>query len=73
MTKTAVKLLDVVALAEDLPDEGLRRGDVGTVVEVLEADVFTVEFSDDDGRTYAMPSLRTEQLRPLPYESVEVA
>jgi hypothetical protein len=28
-----IKLLDVVALIEDLPEQGLRRGEVGTVVE----------------------------------------
>ena len=30
-------LLDVVVLARDLPDQGLRRGDLGTVVELPEA------------------------------------
>ena len=28
-----IKLLDVVVLVEDLDSEGLRRGEVGTVVE----------------------------------------
>ena len=28
-----IKLLDVVALTENLESEGLRRGEVGTVVE----------------------------------------
>lgn len=32
-----IKLLDVVALTEDLPDRKLRRGQVGTVVELLDA------------------------------------
>ena len=31
----SIKLLDVVALTVDLPDKGLVRGQVGTVVEEL--------------------------------------
>lgn len=31
----SIQLLDVVALTEDLPQSGLRRGQMGTVVEVL--------------------------------------
>ncbi len=70
---TKVRLLDAVALTEDLPEHGLSRGQVGTVVEVLAPDVFEVEFSDDDGWTYAMLALRAEQLMVLHYEPVEVA
>jgi len=33
--KNKVKLLDVVALTDDLPEHELKRGQVGTVVEVL--------------------------------------
>jgi hypothetical protein len=54
----AIQLLDVVALTEDVPDRGLVRGQVGTVVEDLGAGVFEVEFCDNDGRTYAMFALR---------------
>jgi hypothetical protein len=48
-----MKLLDVVALTEDLPQKGLRRGQVGTIVELLAPRVYEVEFSDLDGKTYA--------------------
>lgn len=65
-----IHLLDVVALVEDLPQEGLYRGQVGTVVEVLAPDVFLVEFSDTSGRTYAMVDLRAEQLMPLIHERI---
>jgi hypothetical protein len=47
-----IELLSTVALMEDVPETGLRRGQVGTV-EVLSAGVYEVEFSDDAGRTYA--------------------
>ena len=30
-----MKLLDIVALTEDEPDKGLRRGQVGAIVETL--------------------------------------
>ena len=63
-----LKLLDVVALTEDLPEEGLKRGQVGTIVEELAPDVYEVEFSDNLGRAYAMLPLRVEQLLLLRYE-----
>ena len=58
-------MLDVVALMVDLPDKGVRRGQVGTIVERLRPNVFEVEFSDDDGRTYAQLALADEQLMVL--------
>jgi len=48
-----MKLLDVVALTEDLPERGLTKGQVGTIVEQLAPEVFEVEFSGLDGKTYA--------------------
>lgn len=67
------KLLDVVALIENLPERGLVRGHVGTIVEVYEPGVFEVEFSDNDGQTYALATLRAEQLMVLHHEPVEIA
>jgi len=63
-----INLLDVVALSENLSERGLSRGQVGTVVEKLDEDTFLVEFSDDDGRTYAMLPLLAAQLIVLHYE-----
>ena len=68
-----IKLLDVVALTEDLPGRGLLRGQVGTVVELLEPAVFEVEFSDNEGRTYATLALRSEQFMLLHHSLVGVA
>ena len=70
---SAINLLEVVALTEDLPDRGLRRGQVGTVVEMLDPGVYEVEFSDDEGRTYATLALRDGQLLALHYQPVKVA
>jgi len=67
---TEVKLLDVVALTEDIEERGLYRGQVGTVVEALAPGVFEVEFSDDQGHTYAMAAVRPDQVMVLRYEPV---
>ena len=60
-----LKNMDVVALLEDVPDENLFRGQVGTVVEKLTDDVFEVEFNDDNGAVYAQATLRADQLLHL--------
>ena len=63
-----IHLLDVVALTEDVPDHGLLRGQVGTVVESLGSGAFEEEFVDNDGRTYATLPLRASQLLVLHYQ-----
>jgi hypothetical protein len=68
-----IRLHDVVALMEDVPATHflthkplqLRRGQIGTVVMLLEDSRFQVEFSDSDGRAYAMLPLRGGQLMVL--------
>ena len=40
MPKRKIKLLDTVALLEDLPERKLKRGEVGTVVEILAPEVY---------------------------------
>jgi hypothetical protein len=63
-----IEMLAVVALLEDIPQKGLLRGQVGTVVESLAPGVYEVEFSDDSGQTYASLALRAEQLMRLHHE-----
>ncbi len=63
-----LELLSVVALLEDSKDQKLLRGQVGTIVERLAPGVYEVEFSDDEGRTYASLSLRADQLLQLHHE-----
>jgi hypothetical protein len=66
------QLLDVVALTVDLPERGLGRGQVGTVVELLAPDAFEVEFCDNRGRTYACLALKASQLMILHHEPLAV-
>jgi len=68
-----ITLRSVVALLEELPPHGLVRGQVGTVVESWAPGVYEVEFSDDQGRTYAMVALTAEQLMRLHHEPVHQA
>lgn len=55
---------DVVILAEDLPEEGLAKGMIGTIVVVFENPTlaYLVEFCDEEGRTIALPDLLPEQI-----------
>jgi hypothetical protein len=68
-----IRMHDLVALMEDTrathfishQPVQLRRGQIGTVVMVLGDDHFQVEFSDRDGRAYALLPLRDTQLMVL--------
>ena len=60
-----IRELDSVVLACDLPEHGLKRGDVGTVVLVHAGAGYEVEFMTLDGETLAVVTLREEQLRPI--------
>jgi uncharacterized protein DUF4926 len=62
--KKGIGLLDTVALLEDLPERKLKRGEVGTFVEILAPGVYEVEFCDDEGQTFAELALRSDQLVP---------
>lgn len=72
--RNSIYLLDVVALTVDLPEYHLRRGQVGTVVEVLAGGkAFEVEFSDHSGRTFESVGLRSSQLLALRFEPESAA
>lgn len=61
-------LLSMVALMEDVPEKGLVRGQVGTIVKRLESGVYEIDFSDDNGQTYASAALPADLLMPLYHE-----
>jgi hypothetical protein len=60
-----IKENDLVALLVDLPGEGLRRGDVGTVIEVFGESEhhpggYLVEFVAETGAVFAHASISDE-------------
>ncbi len=57
------KLLDTVALTHDMPDAGLRRGDLGAVVEIIAPNAMEVEFVAASGRTQALLTLGPADIR----------
>ena len=59
------KLLDTVVLDRDLPQHGLRAGDLGAVVEVYEPEGLEVEFVTASGKTQALVSLNVNDVRPV--------
>ena len=65
-----IQLFDVVALTEDVPEHKLWRGEIGAVVECYPGDAYEVEFVAQDSYTYALVTLRAEQLIPLRQKKV---
>jgi hypothetical protein len=60
------KELESVVLATDLPDYGLKKGDIGTIVLVhADGRGYEVEFMTLDGETVAVISLLPSQVRPI--------
>lgn len=57
------KVLDTVVLDRDLPQHGLRRGDLGAVVQVYEPDGLEVEFVTASGKTQALVTLNITDVR----------
>ncbi len=59
------RVLDIIVLDRDLPDHGLRRGDLGAVVEIYEPDGLEAEFVTASGRTAALLTLKVRDVRPV--------
>ncbi len=59
------KELDTVVLNRDLPEQGLRRGDLGAVVQVYEPDGLEVEFVSAAGKTEALVTLKETDVRAV--------
>jgi len=73
MQTTPAKLLDVVALLVDKPEEGPVVGQVGTVVEVLAPDVYEIEFLDSKGKTIALTEMKRSEVLVLKHEPAVAA
>ena len=57
--------LDVVVLEKDLPVLGLKKGDLGAVVELYMPDGLEVEFVTASGRTQALAILTESDVRSV--------
>jgi hypothetical protein len=66
-----MKIHDVIALIEDLPQHNLKRGQVGTIIEAWESGVFEVEFANTNGVAYAMVALRADQMMLLRWQPAD--
>lgn len=60
-----INILDPVVLKVDLLDHGLRKGDIGAVVEVYEPDGIEVEFVTGAGETQALVTLKVGDVRSV--------
>ncbi len=58
----SLHLHDVVALIQPLPDHNLRRGDVGTVIDIGPNDQYLLEFTDRNGIPFATPTVNADGL-----------
>jgi hypothetical protein len=57
------KVLDTVVLERDVPEAGLRAGDLGAIVEMDDPNHFEVEFVAASGRTQALVTLSSDDIR----------
>jgi hypothetical protein len=64
--KPRIEEFDKVEALRDMPEHGVAMGARGFVVHVYGFDdAFTVQFMDDQGRTYALPDLHGKDLRVI--------
>jgi hypothetical protein len=61
-----IKEHDLVVLRNDVPSEGLKAGDVGTVVHLYgDGKGFEVEFTTLGGDTLSVVTLESDTIRPV--------
>jgi len=61
----ALKVLDSVVLKRDLPEHGLKKGDIGAVVELYGSEGVEVEFVTGSGKTQALVTLKHSDVRAV--------
>ena len=55
------KVSDSIILTEDLPGQYLFKGQKGTIVEILEDNLYDVEFLAEDGNIYCQIPLESSK------------
>ena len=65
----AFTLFELVVLKQDLPNYNLKRGLIGTILEIFDENslnpAYEVDFIDEEGQTLAMVALTQDQLWPI--------
>jgi hypothetical protein len=64
-----IRELDTVVLVRDLPDVGLRAGDLGAVVHAYD-NAYEVEFVTTSGRTEALLTVDAADIRLISNDDV---
>lgn len=65
---------DVVVLTADAPEDGLKAGDVGTIISVHgNGAVFVVEVVEPDGWTAGIAGMSRDQVRPASADEIRRA
>ncbi len=65
--------LECVVLERDIPAHGLRRGDLGTVVETYDPEGLEVEFVTASGQTMVVLTLTEHDVRKVNADDVLAA
>jgi len=60
-----IKILDTVVLLIGIPEHGLKKGNLGAVVETYPPDDLEVEFVMGSGKTLALISLNENDVRTI--------
>jgi Domain of unknown function (DUF4926) len=55
------ELFDIVELLVDLPEDNLKAGVQGTIVECYNDNAYEIEFSNSEGETLALCTLSSQQ------------
>ena len=60
------KELDTVVLTHDVPEQGLKEGDIGAIVHIhTDGETVEVEFVTAEGRTVAVLTFKPENIRSI--------
>lgn len=63
-------VLESVVLVRDLPEHGLKKGELGAIVELYPPDGLEVEFVRASGRTEVVVTVRSQDVRKLADDDV---
>lgn len=63
------KILDIIALLSDISEKKLIKGQVGTIVEYLDNDMYEVEFCNKQGQTISVLPIDEKSMLLLHYEN----